>query len=290
MAHFLQSPAWEQFQKKVGRKTFRTENGTLIIMHPLPARMRYAYIGGAPIDNNSIKEVKRIAAKEHAMFLKWESMEEQNEHRISLLENGNFRQVMREIQPQQTLCIDLRQDMQAILGSMHHKTRYNIRLAQRRGVQIEFHASPSIEQKEMFFNLLEETAKRDGFHLHEKNYYFSLCDMTGIELAIARVQGHVVAIHLILFFEDRVMYLHGGSSYAHRASRASYLLQWGAIQEAKQRECKAYDFWGIDEKKWPGITRFKEGFGGQKVSYIGSWDYILSKPFYVMYWLKQKIR
>ena len=70
---------------------------------------------------------------------------------------------------------------------------------------------------------------------------------------------------------------------------APYLLQWESMQEAKRRGAKEYDLWGVDAKKWPGLTRFKRGFGGEKISYIGSYDYIYNRFLYAGYMLKQKL-
>lgn len=289
MTHFLQSEPWEVFQKKVGRKVMRTQKGVLVVMYPLPLSMRYAYAGGAPFEKAVFEEVKAIAAEEQAIFLKWESMA-QNQDEIALLTNAGFKPAQKSLQPQQTSCVDLQKDEEALLAAMHHKTRYNIGLAERKNVSVQFYPQPSAKEKEMFLRALRETASRDKFHLHEKEYYEALCDVQGVEIACARVNGEVAAAHLLLFFADKAIYLHGGSVYAHRASMAPYFLHWESMREAKKRGCAWYDFWGIDEKKWPGLTRFKEGFGGEKVSYVGSWDYPIAHPQYALYQLRQRMR
>lgn len=108
-------------------------------------------------------------------------------------------------------------------------------------------------------------------------------------LFIAEYQGKTIAANLVNFFGPTATYTHGGWDWEYRSLMAPHLLQWEQIKEAKNRGCKAYDFWGIDKINWPGITRFKKGFGGKEVNYIGTFDLILKQAWYSAYILVKKI-
>ncbi|MFH1671454.1 MAG: peptidoglycan bridge formation glycyltransferase FemA/FemB family protein, partial [Candidatus Portnoybacteria bacterium] len=142
-----------------------------------------------------------------------------------------------------------------------------------------------------FLGLLKETAKRDGFHLHPEDYYRKMLEIMGekIKLFSAGYQGKIIAGSLVCFFDDTAAYLHGASDYNTRNLMAPYLLQWQAILKAKELGLKYYDFYGIDEKKWPGVTRFKKGFGGKKVIYPGAYDVIYSPLWYWGYNLVRRL-
>ncbi|TSC74000.1 MAG: methicillin resistance protein, partial [Parcubacteria group bacterium Gr01-1014_33] len=108
------------------------------------------------------------------------------------------------------------------------------------------------------------------------------------ELFFAESEGRILAAALINFYhaqkgESAATYLHGASSHEHREMMAPHLLHWRIIQEAKKRGCGTYDFWGIDEKKWPGVTRFKIGFGGDILEYPESVDVVYKRGLYRLY-------
>ena len=149
------------------------------------------------------------------------------------------------------------------------------------------------EIQNLFLGLLEETARRDGFHLHEKEYYKKLLEACSPqfsnELFFAEYKGEVLAAALVNFYDSQASYLHGASSRAHKEIMTPFLLHWRIIQEAKKRGCRTYDLWGIDEEKWPGVTRFKKGFGGEIVEYPESVDVVYRPLLYKMYRFKQQV-
>ncbi len=287
---FLQSPEWEEIQKKIGRKTWRIQD-TLVIEHKLPGGLNYLYSPRPYIlpDKEILffSEVKKLALSEGSIFLKIDPVREFTK-KYSAQKNSS------SLQPRETVISDLTKTTEDILKNMHEKTRYNIRLAERKGVSVIHQEN---EGEEAFWKLLQETAKRDRFHTHEQGYYETLLavrsDHFSNELFFAKYDGEVIAGALINFYEKdgvkMATYLHGASSNAHRSVMAPQLLHWKIMEGAKRRGCAGYDFWGIDEKKWPGVTRFKKGFGAERVAYPESFDIIYRRIYYFLYQFFRRI-
>jgi lipid II:glycine glycyltransferase (peptidoglycan interpeptide bridge formation enzyme) len=193
-----------------------------------------------------------------------------------------------DIQPPDTVLIDLRDNEDAILSGMKSKGRYNIRLASKKGVTVRKAGDTGIAA---FYSLLKATAKRDGIAVHGIEYYetlFSHCKNYSqggleLELYLAEHEGDLLAGIVVLFRGKNAVYLYGASSDHKRNHMAPYLLQWRAMSDAKAKGCATYDLFGIppnEDPKHPmaGLYRFKTGFGGMIVHRPGSWDYAY-KPF-----------
>ncbi|MFA5131434.1 MAG: peptidoglycan bridge formation glycyltransferase FemA/FemB family protein [Patescibacteria group bacterium] len=192
------------------------------------------------------------------------------------------------LQPQKTLILDLSRSVEELLKAMHPKTRYNIKLAEKKGVEIVSGTAADFSE---FWRLLTLTGERDGFRLHGAAHYQNLLNAPEfIKLYFARHEGKNIATGLFSFWGERVTYLHGASDNEARNLMAPYLLQWEIIKEAQKEAYKYYDFYGIDEVKWPGVTRFKLGFGGETREYAGTYDYILRPGIYNLYELGRKLR
>ncbi|HQL34917.1 MAG TPA: peptidoglycan bridge formation glycyltransferase FemA/FemB family protein [bacterium] len=200
----------------------------------------------------------------------------------------SFGQKITSIQPEKSLFLDLSYSEEELLSQMHPKTRYNIRLAEKKGVEI---VSGQSEDLVDFWQLLQTTTARAGFRGHSLAHYRHLLEKGGgaIELYFARLEGKILAAGLFSFYGGRAVYLHGASANNDRQYMAPYLLQWRMIQRAKAKHCRYYDFYGIDEKRWPGVTRFKRGFGGEERVYPGSFLLVISKHKYFIYSLLSKI-
>jgi peptidoglycan pentaglycine glycine transferase (the first glycine) len=178
---------------------------------------------------------------------------------------------------------------------MHSKTRYNIGLAEKKGA-ITQNSKLKTQNFEDFWKLMQETTKRDGFHAHPKEYYRKLLEIPGVELFVAVIPSSagwampkIIAANIIVFYGQRAIYLHGASDYEHRNLMAAPLLQWEQIKEAKKRGCIEYDFWGIDETKWPGVTRFKKSFNGREIIYPGAFDLVFQPFWYKIYKIARAI-
>jgi len=277
---FLQSKAWLDFQKSQGRKIWRIEE-IGIIRHNLPFKKSYLYsprCEGKFFSALFLKNVKEIAKQENAIFFKAEPQDNIDLQQSGFV-GGNG------IQPKKTLILDIMKSEQELLEKMHHKTRYNINLAIKKGVKI------SIEKKNFaeFWRLMQETTKRDGFRSHQKDYYKKLLEIPCTELFVAEHENKIIAANIVVFYNKTAIYLHGTSDHEHRNLMATPLLQWEQIKEAKKRGCVEYDFWGIDENKWPGVTRFKKSFNGKEITYLGAYDLIFQPIWYKIYKIARKI-
>lgn len=287
MNSFLQSKEWLGFQKSLGRKVWDV-SGINIIEHNLPFKKSYLYsprCGGNFLSEQFLNKVKEIAEQENAIFLKVEPAYRQAglQEKIDLKDSG-FKK-SNNIQPTKTIILDITKSEQELSNQMHYKTRYNIKLAEKKEILIKKDKS----KFEYFWKLMQETTERDKFRSHPKEYYRKMLEIPGIELFVAEFQNKIIAANIIVFWGKIAIYLHGASDYEHRNLMAPHLLQWEQIQEAKKRRCTEYDFWGIDEQKWPGVTRFKKGFGGQEISYPGAFDLIFQPIWYSIYKIARKI-
>ncbi len=194
------------------------------------------------------------------------------------------------LQPKETLMLDLSLTTDELLASFHPKTRYNIKLAQKKGLIIR--QGQTENDFANFWSLMSETGERDSFKVHSKKHYelLSSANPEFIKLFIAELDGKAIAAGLFAFYGDKVTYLHGASAYSSRQLMAPYLLQWTMILQAKEAGYKYYDFYGIDANKWPGVTRFKLGFNGHTVTYAGTRDVILNQWFYCLYNFLRRLR
>ena len=287
-----------------------------------PARQEsYLYCNRGPVVQNTnyelrtqvlkllIEKVEKIAKEEKSIFLRIDPEWDDKEENKKLLNNLGFMKSKKEINPKNTLILNISKSEEEILAQMHSKTRYNIRLSERKGVQVkisnfQFPISNKNKDFNKFWELMEETTIRDGFSSHPKEYYRKQLDYFGkknlIKLFVAKFEEKIISAIVVSFYGENSVYLHGTSSYEYRKYMAPHLIQWEAIKEAKRQGCSYYDFWGIEgsdsESKikgqdWRGITRFKEGFAkefGVKKNYIGAWDYPIKKTWYKIYNLIRK--
>lgn len=287
MESFLQSKAWVDFQKSLGRKVWQIDSIN-VIKHNLPFGKNYLYsprCGGNFLSKDFLKKVREIAKKENAIFFKIEpSFAKASENKLAL-EKFGFRRGD-NIQPQKTLILDITKSEEELLKQMHSKTRYNIRLAKKKNIEIK----KDKNKFENFWKLLQQTTKRDGFRPHPKEYYRKMLKVPGVELFVATYKKKIVAVNIVVFYKKTAIYLHGASDYKYRNLMAPHLLQWEQIREVKKQGCAEYDFWGINEKKWPGVTRFKKGFGGKEVIYLGAYDLVFQPIWYKIYKLARKFR
>ena len=144
---------------------------------------------------------------------------------------------------------------------------------------------------------MQTTSKRNKFRLHPKNYYKQMLSADDeenndlkIKLFLAKYNNKIIAVDIVCFFGNTATYLHGASLNEFRKVMAPNLLQWHVIKLAKAQGYKYYDFYGIDEQKWPGVTKFKKGFGGEEIVYPGTYDLVYNKFLYSIYKLLRKTK
>jgi len=258
-SQFLQSWQWGEFQERMGNKVFRLgieDDNRLVaaatlIKNRLLLGKSYFYCPRGPIVISKIKdqkaktieflfaEIKKIARKENAIFLRFEPGSQIASRKLQIIKSI-------DIQPSKTLVLDLSGSEEEILNRMHQKTRYNIRLSEKKEVRVR----PGQENDfEIFWRLMEDTRKRDRFRLHAKEYYKKMIATDNIELLVARYENKIIAGIIIACFGDSGVYIHGASSNEYRNAMAPYSLQWEAIKLAKAKNCLYYDLNGADEKK-----------------------------------------
>jgi lipid II:glycine glycyltransferase (peptidoglycan interpeptide bridge formation enzyme) len=205
-----------------------------------------------------------------------------------------------QIQYRNTVLVDLQEDQDQMLARMKSKTRYNIRLSERKGIQIRMGEESDLIA---LYRMYAETSQRAGFAIRGENYYLSLWklflgerDGEGsdpiAQPIIAEFEGEMVAGAVIFKFGERAWYLHGMSQLEHSEKMAPHLIQWEAMRWAKDQGCRTYDMWGAPDRfdksdsLW-GVYRFKRGFGGQVSLTIGAWDFPARPLLYALYssWL-----
>jgi len=203
-----------------------------------------------------------------------------------------------QIQFRNTVLINLSPSLDELLAHMKQKTRYNIRLAQKKGVTVRV---GTVDDLPMLYRMYAETSLRDGFLIREEGYYETIWRTFGTsspdtpsrstpfhEAIIAEVDGEPVGAVSMFFFAGQAIYLFGMSRDEHREKMPNYLLQWEAMQRAKALDIKIYNLWGAPNKfdqsddLW-GVFRFKEGLGGYVFRTMGAWDFTPNPMLYKMY-------
>jgi lipid II:glycine glycyltransferase (peptidoglycan interpeptide bridge formation enzyme) len=181
--------------------------------------------------------------------------------------------------PSDTMVVDLSGSEDEILSRMHPKTRYNIRLAERHGVEVR---KGGLDDLTVFYRLYQETAHRNGITLHDISFFRSFFgpkdDDAGFTLLVASLDGNPLSAMFLTYSDRRATYLFGASSDTHRESMSTYALQWEAMKLARNFGCRSYDLFGVapdDNPEHPmhGLYRFKRGFGGQMIHRLGCWEY-----------------
>lgn len=211
---------------------------------------------------------------------------------VTLLNRRGWRYSPDQVQFKNTVLIDLEGTEAEWLARMKQKTRYNIRLAERKGVTLRTGTSGDFN---LLYTMYAETSVRDGFVIREESYYRTVWELftanaqfPTAEPIIAEVGGEAVAAIFVFYFAGRAYYVYGMSRAAHREKMPTYLLQWEAMKRARARGCTVYDLWGapdiFDERDsmW-GVYRFKEGLGGKVVRTLGAWDFAPSLFWYRLY-------
>lgn len=286
---FLQSPEWQAIQQRMGRRTERIAS-VLVIRHDLPLGFHYLY---APrpqrLGPNFFSAIGERVRERGALFLKINPLEP-----LPSVPPGR---PSRPLQPPATILIDCQQDDAKLRAAMHPKTRYNIRLAERHGVTVRRAERPAgVADIETFLTLLASAARRDEFQLHPVEHYRILLDVAtdqfSNDLFIAEHRGTPIAVALVNFYRPAktATYLHGGSTGERREVMAPHLLHWCIIQYCREQGITTYDFGGIDGARWPGLSRFKAGFGGREHCYPPSADYVFRPWLYALYRLQHRVR
>lgn len=332
--HVLQSWEWGQFKSRWGwsprylafEEVGRPRAAALVLRRRLPRLdlgILYVPKGPAldyadtPLVEVVLTELEAIVRQERAIFVKIDpdvphpltpSPEsrcfDSGEGVLGLLARRGWRFSSEQIQFRNTILLDLTPPEEALLAAMKPKTRYNIRLASKKGVAIR---AGGVGDINMLYAMYAETARRDGFIVRPPGYYRdawtsfisvgttfqsspqpSLPSSPQAQPLIAEVAGQPVAGLILFRFGARAWYMYGMSRDLHRDKMPNHLLQWEAIRWAKANGCTVYDGWGAPDELnesdplW-SVYRFKEGFGGRFTAHIGAYDFAAARFWYWMY-------
>ena len=317
--HVLQTWEWGQFKSRWGwspRYVLFEEGGraraAALILKRTLSRLGLGILyvpkgpaldyTDAPLVERVLGELEAIAKRERAIFIKIDpdvphppAPSPETELHVSgvgvmaQLARRDWQFSSEQIQFRNTVLLDVTPSEDELLAAMHHKTRYNIRLAGKKGVSVR---AGGVEDIETLYAMYAETARRDGFIIRPLEYYrdvwSSFVEAGLAQPLIAEVMGEAVAGLVLFRFGERAWYLYGMSRDLHRDKMPNHLLQWEAIRWAKSHGCAVYDFWGATDElnesdpMW-GVYRFKEGFGGKFTAHIGAWDFPASIFWYWAY-------
>ncbi|MGK2848465.1 MAG: lipid II:glycine glycyltransferase FemX [Minisyncoccota bacterium] len=328
---FLQSEHWRTFQEVTGKKTHLFTFGTCYghsIFHHVPAVGQYGYFPRGPIleIGSQLSDMEQWLRETLTYMMThhigWIRIEPDTRASLEMIRDSleplsealktHFSCVMapHDVQPRAVLRMDLAPHEETLLSSMKPKTRYNIRLAKKHGVQIRMTRADN--DLDIFCDLVEKTANRKHIAPHPREYYRNMLRTLPedvCQIFVAEYQDTVVAANMVIIYEGTALYLHGGSEKRYREVMAPYLLQWQQIQYAKTRGCLYYDFGGVqmapgvsaptNQQKimhqgndWGGITAFKRGFSPKTVPtiYPGTYDIIIRPHVYVVYRILQRFQ
>ncbi len=312
--------------------SLNTENclaAALILKKTIPmggmsARLSILYAPKGPLldwtneslRNRVLNDLQVFARKQAAIFLKTDpdvvlgtgipsseedAIDPQGQVVVAELKRRGWRYSSDQIQFKNTVLIDLSLSEEELRARMKQKTRYNIRLAEKKGVVLRVGKREDLEG---LYRMYAETSVRDGFVIRDEGYYrtvwglfvagegssivHSPLSIPFAEPLIAEVNGEPVAAIFVFYFAGRAYYVYGMSREAHREKMPTYLLQWEAMRRAKAKGCTVYDLWGApdvfneNDSMW-GVYRFKEGLGGQAVRTLGAWDFAPNPFWYKLY-------
>ncbi len=306
-AHILQTSAWGELKAAFRWTPVRIQSGQAgaqVLFRRLPLGLSVAYIPKGPLGEaweNLWPELDKICRRYHAIFLLVEpdALEPLSVERLLTLQK--FGQAAPPIQPRRTLLVDLSGSEEQVLERMKQKTRYNIHLAERKGVEVN-----QVDDLGKFYSLMKITGGRDGFEVHALEYYqraFDLFSRGGhCALLMAEYQGRTLAGLMVFYQGLRAWYFYGASSDEERSRMPAYLLQWEAMRWARQHGCREYDLWGIPDEEetvlethftdrsdglW-GVYRFKRGFGGRLARSVGAWRKVYNPTLYRLYQWRMK--
>ncbi len=308
--HPLQSWAWGEFRKKtgVGLSRLSFDEGKIsdvfqITWHRIPyTNFCIGYCPKSAIPSTKeVEAIKKEAIGRRAVFVKFEPCEKINketEKKIAELEKSfNFVRG-KPLFTKYTFQLDISKNEEELLKNMHQKTRYNLRLAEKRGVKIvEDNSEQGFEE---YWILMEETTKRQGFFAHGKSYHqkmWQTMTKSGLgHLFKAVFEGKTLTAWMVFVLNGTIYYPYGASSNEHREVMASNLMMWEVIRFGKKQGCKLFDMWGSlgpePEVKdpWYGFHKFKQGYGAELVEFLGSFDLIINPLLYQIYGLTDKLR
>ncbi len=316
--HPMQSFEWGEFRKATGVTVVRRAvksgdkltHAFTLTFHKIPKTpfvIGYLPKGSLP-SNEELDEIKRIGKKYKAIFIQLEPNLVVNQHQTEwqrFLQVSGVKPAAHPLFTKYTYILDLTKPENELLEAMHPKTRYNIRLAERKGVTVTEKDTPDAFNE--YLKLTHETTNRQGFFAHTPTYHRIQWDIIphqtekpynqlSSHLLVARYENQPLTAWILFVFKNVLYYPYGASSDQHRNVMASNLMMWEAIRFGKKLGLANFDMWGAlgpdpdPHDPWYGFHRFKEGYGPTHTEFVGSYDLVIKPSLYKMYALADKIR
>jgi lipid II:glycine glycyltransferase (peptidoglycan interpeptide bridge formation enzyme) len=301
--HIVQSPIWEKFKQAFGTQTIRVGE-VYYTKHAIPFTGKfYAYCPKVDPFKIDFVALRTSLEKEKCAAINFDVpnilVDSSNAEKAKeVFESAGCTLSPKSTFTKYNLILDLRPSEEELLANMHPKHRYNIKLAQKKGVTVR--EATSQDDFEIFYELAIKTSERQGFYIHPKNYYQKIWEVLGAEkvarILIADYKGKPLASWMFFIYDGVIYYPYGGSSDEYQNLQASNLLGWEGILLGKGNNCREFDMWGAsanpDDKNDPywGFTNFKMKFGPKHVQYIPSYDLVLNPILYKAFNTANKLR
>lgn len=307
--HPLQSWQWGEFRILTGvgvlrlleEESKKAREAYQLTWHRIPKTNRF--IGYCPKSvipsREALEAIRKEAEAKKAIMVKFEPNEEAGQKiKIEKLKEDFDLRDGKPLFTKYTFQLDISKSEEEILKGMHQKTRYNIRLAEKRGVEIiEDNSEVGFEE---YWKLTEETTIRQKFYAHTKSYHRKMWQtmiQNGTGHLLKAVYGKKILTTWVLFELNGVLYYpYGASSNENREVMASNLMMWEAIRLGKSHGCRMFDMWGSlgpepdESDPWYGFHRFKQGYGGELTEFVGTYDLVIDPKLYTLYTLADKVR
>lgn len=309
--HPLQSWQWGEFRKETGvgvGRLIEVEKKKIVEVyqvtwHRIPKTNFFiGYCPKSAIPSRDVlTKLMEIGIQKGAIFIKFEPNEKHGVselHKIGEI-SKEFNFVSgKPLFTKYSFHLDISKPEEELLRQMHQKTRYNMRLAQKKGVKIV--EDNTIGGFEEYWRLTEETTKRQGFYSHTKNYHQKMWQKMVLggngHLLKAVYKGRVLTTWVVFELNGVLYYPYGASSNEYREVMANNLMMWETIRLGKKLGCKTFDMWGSMgpdpdiSDPWYGFHRFKQGYGGELVEFVGSYDLVVRPGLYAVYNQADKLR
>lgn len=306
--HPMQSWEWGEARIQTGLNVVRIgeyankklKNVFTITLHPIPYTKNYiGYIPRSVIPSNEVIDfLRQFGQKNRVVFYKFEPNQFVQDGRFEKdLQAKELLRSSHPLFPKWTQTIDLTQSESQLFSRMKSKTRYNIRLAKKKGVVVK--EMNNEEGFNIFLSLYFETCKRQHYFGHNKTYHQTIWKKLNSSIAhllVAFYQNTPLAVYELFLFNNTLYYPYGGSSTKFRNVMATNLLMWEAIRMGKKRGAHSFDLWGSRDKNsdthssWSGFTKFKEGYATTYQETVGSWDLVIQPFQYKVYTMVYTLR
>jgi len=315
VSHPLQSFEWGEFRKKTGVKAIRRgqvskkgiENAYQLTIHNAPFGFKIGYLPKGDLPNKDLlDDLQTIGKQEKLIYIQLEpSVEKTTNYK---LQTTNLKKSFHPLFTKYSFILDLDRSEEELLSGMHPKTRYNIKVAAKHGVEIKEENSDNAFYT--YLKLTEETTQRQKFYAHDEDYHRKMwqtlklqatnyklqTDRLTAHLFTAKYKGKIITAWIVFVFKDALYYPYGASSKDYPEVMANNLMAWEIIKYGKESGLKKFDMWGALSENpnpndpWFGFHRFKKGYGAKLVEFVGSYDLVINPGIYQLAKIADKAR